>query len=241
MWRLSIFGDFEDYYFGKKEFDVPVYAVFGNHEDSEVVQELQRGHQIKNLHLLDENHQYVVNECFQLFGLGGNFLLNKKAYESTFQGVGGKVQCTFHQLGKLMKNVERSSLPAICVSHVSPGKEPLLSRLFAHLAPECWISGHMGAPFPCVWNQETIRRWKEIEVWMGDLPEIESRDNFTKETLYALEKMEAPLENHHDWVRRTWNINLPDFHEGHALLVMDKRKWSLESFGVRNIPKINRL
>ena len=53
----------------------------------------------------------------------------------------------------------------LLVSHVSPGKEPLLTRLIIHFMPNFWISGHMGAPYTCIWNQFTIREMNESLEW----------------------------------------------------------------------------
>ncbi len=37
----KLLGDFSDYAKNKKQFDVPVYAVYGNHEDAVVIKEVK--------------------------------------------------------------------------------------------------------------------------------------------------------------------------------------------------------
>ncbi|MCB1116321.1 MAG: metallophosphoesterase [Chlamydiia bacterium] len=226
-----LLGDFPDYLTGEKMFPVPLYTVWGNHEDDKVVEHLRQGHAIQNLHLLDETQDFLIKNTFHLYGLGGNFLINDKTFAGTFQGAGGKIQATFHQLGALIERIEQTGHPSIFVSHVSPGKEPLLTRLFSHLAPNFWISGHMGAPFPCVWNQQTIHRWVDIEAWLSDLSSIETSLPLSPQAKRVIDLLKAPLKNHHDWVRKTWNINLPDAHNGHALLYYDKETFTLETVG----------
>jgi hypothetical protein len=64
-------------------FSVPVYAVWGNYEDVQVLRQLNTNLNVENLHVLDEHHFYQFytseNELeFSLYGLGGNFLVSKK-------------------------------------------------------------------------------------------------------------------------------------------------------------------
>lgn len=50
-------GDFQTYLDGREAFHVPVYAIWGNHEDERVVERLfQRKTAIENLRILDHLH-----------------------------------------------------------------------------------------------------------------------------------------------------------------------------------------
>ncbi|MCP0914974.1 MULTISPECIES: metallophosphoesterase [Legionella] len=99
----KLLGDFSDYIAGVKQFSVPVYAVWGNHEDVEVLKRLTTGLKINNLNLLDEHHFYEFNHGdnfeFSLYGLGGNFLAGKKLFDQPIAGKGCKVWTTLHQFG----------------------------------------------------------------------------------------------------------------------------------------------
>ena len=106
--------------------------------------------------------------AFKLFGIGGNFMSNKKLFDKPIGGRAGKIWSTLHQFGALYKNLEHKSQPSIFVSHVSPGKEPLLARLITHFFPNIWLSGHMGAPYTCVWNEFTIRVERQLGLPVGD-------------------------------------------------------------------------
>lgn len=75
--KHRLLGDFPDFLAGKKRFSVPVYTVWGNHEDAQVIRSLREGLSIPNLLLLDENHTYEFRNAdtfeFSLYGLGGIF------------------------------------------------------------------------------------------------------------------------------------------------------------------------
>ena len=154
-------------------------------------------------------------------------------------GNGGKGWTALHQFGVLYKQIKDKSKPSIFVSHVSPGKEPLLSRLIMQFMPTFWISGHMGAPFTCTWNQFTIREMNESIDWLeADIDLIEEQyqqGRLTEEAALAYELIKKPISKEDTWYKKLWNINLPDAKDGHALLIVQDDKFSLETYsnGVR--------
>ncbi len=236
--KHTLLGDFPEYISGDKKFNIPVYAVWGNHEDVEVLKTIRNGLQIDNLFMLDENHFYEFeqnNELeFSLYGLGGNFLVSKKLFDNPIAGRCGKVWSTLHQFGALYKNVIRKSKPSIFVSHVSPGKEPLLTRLIINFMPNFWISGHMGAPFTCVWNQFTIREINEALNWFdADISVIEEHiksGQITEEVMLAYEIIKRHIPKKDFWLKKMWNINLPDAKDGYAILNYSDERFSLETY-----------
>src|SRR3990167_1625968 len=72
--KHNLLGDFKDYQDNTKHFSVPVYAVYGNHEDVCVIREITQKNTIHNFNLLDENNIYQITKNnekqFQLFGIG---------------------------------------------------------------------------------------------------------------------------------------------------------------------------
>lgn len=240
----QLLGNFSDYLSGKKEFLVPVYAVWGNHEDIAVINRLREGLHVKNLYLLDENSFYEFKKNhqieFALYGLGGNFIQDK-LFGSTLSDNQGKIWSNLHQYGTLFKQVNSEVKPSIFVSHVSPGKEPLLSRLISHLSPDFWVSGHMESPFTSVWNQFAIREMDEACHWLKEkdalLEERHRSPIMSTETLRAYEilKKELSTATKH-WYRNTWNINLPGIEEGYAMLTVDNGKFSLETRSCLSCP-----
>ena len=140
--KHKLLGDFHEYLDGSKSFIVPVYAVWGNHDDPTVIKMLKSDSSVKNLHLLDSDnqHQLSVSDTLNisLFGLGGNFLASKKLLSKPLSGQGGKIWATLHEFGKLYQALKSKSKPSIFVSHVSPGKEPLLTKLISHYMPDFW-------------------------------------------------------------------------------------------------------
>src|SRR5580704_8548048 len=103
-----LLGNFPEYISGNKKFIIPVYAVWGNHEDVQVLKNIRNGLHIDNLFMLDENNIYDFQEdeevAFSLYGLGGNFLVSKKLFDNPIAGSCGKVWSTLHQFGILYKN-----------------------------------------------------------------------------------------------------------------------------------------
>lgn len=234
--RHQLLGDFSDYQDSKKKFKVPVYAVYGNHEDVYVIKQFKEGHNIQNLNLLDEDNIYQIPDAngttFKLFGIGGNFLVSNKLLDKPIAGKAGKVWSTLHQFGVLYKNLEKKSKPSIFVSHVSPGKEPLLIRLMIHFMPDIWISGHMGAPYTCVWNEFTIRDVDESISWLNSalekLPEF-PEERLTPEAKLACDILKREIPRKDFWFKKLWYVNLPDAKDGYAILKYYDEKFFVES------------
>src|SRR3990167_1004295 len=233
----QLLGDFPDYISGKKQFAAPVYSVWGNHEDVQVLKNLRKDLKIHNLHLLDENHFYEFHHEdkleFSLYGLGGNFLATNKLFDKPIAGNGGKVWSTLHQFGVLYNQVKHKNEPSIFVSHVSPGKEPLLTRLILHFMPNFWISGHMGAPFTCVWNQFTIHEMNESLQWLQsqiELLDALPKSHFTDEAKIAYDIIKRDIPREEFWFKKMWNVNLSDAKEGYAILTFTDGKFFLETF-----------
>jgi len=93
-----------DYLVGTKKFSVPIYTVWGNHEDISVVEKLKERTNIHNLFLLDEQNTYEI-EGIRLCGIGGNFLPGKKLFQKPLAGGGGKIWSTPEEYGTLLKKV----------------------------------------------------------------------------------------------------------------------------------------
>jgi hypothetical protein len=148
-----------------------VYAVWGNHEGVEVIRRFRSGdYAVDRLHLLHEAVSYHVGHI-HIFGLGGNFLVGKKLWQTPIAGGRGKVWSVLPQYVQLLKTVQAYRQPdeiGIFVSHVSPGKEPFITLIGAQTGCGLIVSGHMDPPLPMVWNEFAIREpqrrshaWKE--------------------------------------------------------------------------------
>lgn len=233
--KHNLLGDFQAYQDMRKKFIVPVYAVYGNHEDVCVIREI-KNNAMNNFHLLDEDNVFKIEKDaetqFQLFGIGGNFLVNNKLFQRPIAGQSGKVWATLHQFGVLYKKLEKKSKPSIFVSHVSPGKESLLTRLVLHFMPNFWISGHMGAPYTCVWNQFTIREMNESLQWFQSQVELLDalpKAHLTEEAKIAYEIIKRDIPREEFWFKKMWNVNLPDAKDGYAILTFCDGRFFLET------------
>jgi predicted phosphodiesterase len=168
----KLLGDLQRYIEGEASFDVPIYAVWGNHEDKHVIEAFRdESYQVSNLHLLDERHVYHLGP-FTFFGLGGNVLTGKKLFHDPIGGGGGKVWATLGQFGKLYQTLSEVSKDdeevRLFVTHVSPGKEPLAALMGAQYRADFHVSGHMAPTHTMAWNNFAIRELEQAESWLID-------------------------------------------------------------------------
>lgn len=145
----DVLGDFDKYLDGTEDFDVPVYAVWGNHEDVRVIRDLLNGKaNIPSLHMVTSQSVYKL-DGLHVTGIGGNMSLRKffdKPYSGNFYPF-----MTFQEWAELrfvVKKHRKNKSKLWILTHVSPGKHPLLELFGLHILPEIWFSGHMGVPFP---------------------------------------------------------------------------------------------
>ena len=242
-----LLGGFQSLLDGTESLHVPVYAVWGNHEDIHVVEKLDRGEIVlKNLHILDHRRGYRVGPAF-VYGLGGNLLPGSKMLQRPLSGGAGKIWSTLAQYRELVELADEAGQapgPRIFVSHVSPGKEPFVELVAVRTRADLTVSGHMGAPNCMVWNPFAVRGCEEAEKRLKDgLAAVDracrsaasSKDAWVAETLAWLG---SGLKNSQDlgggageprWYRRMTHVNLPDAHAGHAVLDVGETGWQLQT------------
>jgi len=234
--KHRLLGEFQSFADGRESFHVPLYAVWGNHEDIVVVDGLFRGEvNIENLHILHHRQGYRVGPAF-VCGLGGNFLPGSKMMQKPIVGGGGKIWNTLSQYADLVETVERHAGPKgtrIFVSHVSPGKEPFLELVGARVSSDFTVSGHMGAPTCMVWNPFTVRTLEEAEKRLKDRLDAvrkscldtakadSSSATMAFDFIGRLPQAKIDLQGRimaPRWYRGMTHINLPDAHVGYAVL-----------------------
>lgn len=243
-----LLGAFQSFLDGVESFRVPVYAVWGNHEDRAVVERLFRGEvTVDNLHILHHRQGYRVGPALA-YGLGGNVLPGSKMMQRSIAGGGGKIWSTISQYSDLVKTVEGDADSArvrIFVSHVSPGKEPFVELIGARTGADFTVSGHMGAPASMVWNPFAVSTVEEAEkrLWDGfDAMKRLCLDTAEKDASWVAEILDFIGRVPEDtidlgrgvkaprWYRRMTHINLPDAHVGYAVLDIDETGSKLQTF-----------
>jgi predicted phosphodiesterase len=246
--RGHLLGDFQSYLDGVESFPVPVYAVWGNHEDKEVVERLYRGDvAVGNLNILHHRQGYRVGPV-SIYGLGGNLLPGSKMMQRPIAGGGGKIWSTLSQYADLVETVEKDGEPEgprIFVSHVSPGREPFVELVAARIQADLTVSGHMGAPTCMVWNPFAVSTVEEAERRLRDGLEAvrkaclsaakseaqRAEDAFAfigrvpEDTTGLGRGVEEPR-----WYRRMTHINLPDARAGYAVLDVAETGLQLQTF-----------
>ncbi len=221
---------------GRLRFEIPVYAVWGNHEDKKVVESFVRGDlEVENLHLLTHCTTFRVGPAL-VYGLGGNFLPGTKLMQSPIAGGAGRVWSTLSQYVELTQTVDGQkdeSSTRIFVSHVSPGKEPFVESIAARTSANFTVSGHMGAPYPMVWNPFAVRSVEEAsQTLRRGILEIkkaclEARGSETAKVEHAFSVIDKIPETEARlgrgvkvprWYCKMTHINLPDADVGYAVM-----------------------
>lgn len=219
--EFSLPGNFPDYLSGKRHFPIPVYAVWGNHDDVSLAVSLQRK-PIQNLHILHEKCCSHV-DCFRLFGIGGNCVVDKNFVQTYRKASNLRCRPASH-LEQYLSLLQTASgipedIPRILVTHVSPLQEPFLELLAWQTEAVLTVSGHMGYhdgkcgvtdPSRIPGLQATFRTLQEL------LPMQSER----------LERF-RPVKAEH----RITHINLPDARNGYALLHTNGTDFSIEMRG----------
>jgi len=221
---------------GRLHFAVPVYAVWGNHEDKTVVESFLRGElEVESLHPLTHRTAYRVGPAL-VYGLGGNFLPGSKLLQKPIAGGAGRVWSTLSQYVELTQTVDSQkdeSSTRIFVSHVSPGKESFVEFIAARTSANFTVSGHMGAPYPMVWNPFAVRSVEEASQTLrrGILETknacLEARGCDTVEVEKAFSVIDKIPETEARlgrgvkvprWYCKMIHINLPDADVGYAVM-----------------------
>ena len=247
-----LLGEFQSYLEGRKSFHVPVYAVWGNHEDKSVVEKLcRRNTTVANLHILHHRQGYRLGTAF-VYGLGGNLLPGSKMMQSPVAGGGGKIWSTLSQYCDLVETagVEPAGMVdpptglRIFVSHLSPGKEPFVEFIGARTRADLTVSGHMGAPNTMVWNPFAVRSPEEAERRIRDgLETVRQACLVATANAQWVEKAFTLIgqipedtvnigrrEKAASWYRRMTHINLPDADAGYAVIDVGEDYCTLKTF-----------
>lgn len=206
--KYRMLGNFSDYIIGKKQFNIPVYAAWGNHEDQSVILRLLK-EPIKNLILIHEDCQIIL-ENFCLFGVGGNFVHNQTLIQP-YTGLPGsacRISSALPQYKKLINKLDLidSKYQRIQLTHVNPEYEPLAELLAWRTNAAYTLSGHMSFPNGSEWQ---TKQGDEKRI-LNALIKIEEKYPRFKDQLEVFRpKQELHAIQH---------LNLPDAHKGYAVL-----------------------
>lgn len=209
-------------------FSRPTFAVWGNHEDGAVVADLLAGRRrVPNLTLLGCGQLGP----FRLFGLGGNVLPESLGEDVPIDGGRGKIRATARDVLALLDGAPPRAPGEIrvLVTHVSPGKAPLIGLLAAALDVDLTVSGHMGSPYGCVWDDFAVREPAEAEERLAAAAAV------LPERVRARLPVPPSGEGRARWYRGTFHVNLPDAPDGYAVLALEGGRLRLEtvSLGLR--------
>ena len=143
--RHDLAGNFHAYLAGSKKFAVPLYAVWGNHEDISIIRRLQNK-PLPGLTLLDEKTSVKFGDI-RFCGIGGNFHGKHLAMaeKNGIPVVGNQICSTFWQYRKLVQMLDEfpDAETRILVTHCDPAEQPFLEALAYRCQAQLTFSGHM--------------------------------------------------------------------------------------------------
>ncbi|KJE95732.1 hypothetical protein CAOG_06154 [Capsaspora owczarzaki ATCC 30864] len=154
---------------GERTLHVPIYTIWGQHEDVRVLEKFRSGdYAVKNLHVLDERNSFRIDNL-RLFGLGGDLTYSKLLDSGTTSSIAGdncRAWTTFLQIAELLALARQTQDPAIVrpaathsgashsaaprdpipvtrilVSHVGSGADALITRIASEIHADYTISG----------------------------------------------------------------------------------------------------
>ena len=214
-----LLGRFQEFIDDKMRFAWPVYATWGNHDDSEVVLRMMKT-PVPNLRILHENTSYDTGD-FVILGTGGN-CLPEKAFDQHHRGLPGarcRPTSELHQYCTLLKTAK--SIPSgkskILVTHVSPLVEPFIELVAWEIGADFTVSGHMG------------RRNGETGITDSSrLPLLRKTWDRLRE-LYPGAEEELKLFYPDDRTLTVQHLNLPDAKIGYGMLECggDDVRWEI--------------
>ena len=144
-------GSWDGVLAGRIEFPVPVYAVWGNHEDTAFVRQADAGAiQVSNLTFLTGKEDVLLDGWIRIVGIGSNLLvadfLGKEIITPR-----NNITSTLARYGRVFdrwRAIDRGGEFRVFVQHVSPQKDRACANPLMHIAPDLVVSSHMGAPYP---------------------------------------------------------------------------------------------
>lgn len=147
----GLLSDFMDFVENKKHLEAPVYVIWGQYEDLNVIEKVRKGlYHIPNLYIIDHRTSHAIstgNITLRLFGLGGSYSYDKLfdvGSGSQFVAGGeGKIWANLIQMGELLEladHYEDQTELRIFVTQASPSKEPLAHFIAAQLKADYTIS-----------------------------------------------------------------------------------------------------
>lgn len=144
-----------------KQFDKPVYAIWGAVEDVTVVEKFRSGqYSVKNLHIIDEKTAPLIEgTSIRLMGLGGAFqppqLFDCGSGQSTVAGQAGSMWVSLLQIGELIQTVRstfNTNETRVFVTHSAPSQNPLVLFLALALRTDLTLSGGLHFRYTASYN-----------------------------------------------------------------------------------------
>lgn len=213
-----LLGEFDEYLAGRFSFPIPVYAVWGNHDDAAVVMRLQK-HPIKNLRLIHDRTHIELGE-FAVLGVGGNCVLNSAFTQGGMAIPGARCRpaSAWRQYQALIRTADALSprMPKILLMHVSPLVEPFLELLAWRIGAVLTVSGHMGYP--------------NGEVGHTDCSQIRRMNAAFENVLALYPAFAGELQTLHPQEKEHCieHVNLPDAENGYGVLELSGTVYSVQ-------------
>ncbi len=134
------YGNFEEYYSGKKKFAIPVTAVSGNNDDAEVWAQLS-SYRLENLEVLDEE-VIIGMENFLICGIGGDIAESVPASGIGCVTTETQIAKLENWLDAIQDELEVRGRKRILLTHIPPYENERLMRALERIKPVLCLCGH---------------------------------------------------------------------------------------------------
>lgn len=153
--KYRTYGNFDEYFSGKKKFSIPVEAVCGNNDDAEVWAQLG-SHRLENLEILNEE-QLLGMEDFLICGIGGG--IAESAPVSSIGCISTEAQITKleNSLESLQDKHEIIDRKRILLTHIPPYENERLMLFLERIKPVLCLCGHTHH-----WDDRTVGKCRII-------------------------------------------------------------------------------
>lgn len=248
------FSELSKFISGEERLNVPVYVVWGNQEDVNVINKFADGsYHVPNLYILNQDSSFTIpldGSTLRLFGLGGAFLYHRffdiGHGSPTAAGADGVMWSTLIQVGNLIELAERHKDPnevRVLVTHVSPGKEGLVNVLANAIKADFTFSGALHGKFCHAYTDFSVRTLSNYLEHIGmaqvEIPRLWAHvvqalgeSNIRESDRHAVERVLAALKRSPQTeadLKHIWHLNLADAKHGHLLFAVTEGQLKVET------------
>lgn len=182
--KKHLLSELPDFIEGVKRFNIPVYVIWGQYEDTSVIEKIRKGvYHIPNLYILDHRNSYAISTghvTLRLFGLGGLFNYHKlfdcgsQQSSEIVSGSDGLVWSNFIQMGELVEMADKytgTDEIRVLITQDSPSKEPLAHFIATEIKADFTLSHNLESSMCSIYDDKTIHNTLSLNTFLAPAKE----------------------------------------------------------------------